>query len=64
MSEEDLMPFSSQSAKQLRFVVNWLANIDKEHGLGVEALDAFLGEYVTSQNLDKAVWHATCEWDL
>lgn len=62
MSER--LPFSNHSEEELRFVLDWLGGVDKEHGLGVEALDAFLGEYAQTKNLDKAVWFATCEWDL
>lgn len=64
MSDTQPFPFSGHTGKELRFVIGWLARVDKEHGLGVEALDAFLGEYCESKDLDKAVWFAHCEWDL
>jgi hypothetical protein len=63
-NESIQMPFSGHTEKELRFVVDWLANIDKEHGLGNEALDAFLSEYLISKDWDKAIWFANCEWDL
>ena len=42
----------------------FLENIQEEHGLAVEALDAILCSVRRGESLIEARWFATCEWDL
>ena len=69
-SEVPLGPFSGLRFDDLRAIVEFVRDVDREHGLGVEALDVILGDYRykinqgTDFNVDEALWHATCEWDL
>jgi len=57
-------PFSGHEGMELRGVFEWLVEVDKDHGMAVEALDAFLGNYKETGNLAESVWFSNCEWDL
>ena len=54
------MPLSGHKPSEL---VNALRFIN-ECGLPIEVFDAFLAEYAKTNNLEKSIWFATCEWDL
>jgi len=62
-------PFSGLRFDDLRDIVNFVRDVDTEHGMGVEALDVILGEVMSlghpsEFNVRQAIGAAICEWDL
>jgi hypothetical protein len=65
------MPFSGLRADDIAELWEWLSRgAVKDYGMQVEALDAVIGDLISQSKTDeplsmqKAIWHATCEWDL
>jgi len=68
-------PFSGLRFRDIRSIIDFIADVDREHSMGVEALDVILGDYRhhinfeagktgVNFNVDEAIGHAVCEWDL
>ena len=64
VSDEIIMPFSGLPEKDLRNLVAWIISIEKETGLGAEAIDCIISELKEGNTVGAAQWFACCEWDL
>ena len=73
LSENIIGPFSGVPFSDIRCLVDFIIDVDREHAMGVEALDVVLVDHerwARGLGVDKpfpvseAIWHATCEWDL
>lgn len=63
-------PFSDLPFDAIRRIIDFVADVDRKHGMGVEALDVILGDVQACARIDgefdveAAIFSATCEWDL
>lgn len=59
MTEKITMPFTNEDPAELQQALYLIVG----SSLPVEMFDAFLSEYGKTNDLDKAIFFAECEWD-
>ena len=55
---------SRHNMDDISALYNFLVEVQKDHGMATEALDAVIAELERGGTIGEATWYACCEWDL